>query len=142
MPWTKDGFFPAIFTTQDDELHKQLKNPIANLYSLSNVITLEKAVDDAMTVLFEELGRRFVASSRAFDLCEWLQYFAFEAMGTMTFSSRYGFLESGGDVGGMLDAIWKFMLIVGPVSAWGDILSISTIRTPFSVPGIIRIWKR
>lgn len=117
MPWTKDGFFPAIFTTQDDDLHKRLKNPIANLYSLSNVITLENAVDSAMTVLFKELDKRFVASSSVFDLCDWLQYFAFEAMGTMTFSSRYGFLESGKDVDGMLDAIWQFMLIVGPVSA-------------------------
>ncbi|KUI71294.1 Pisatin demethylase [Cytospora mali] len=122
MPWTKDGFFPAIFTTQNDDLHKRLKSPIANLYSLSNVITLEKAVDGAMAVLFGELDRRFVASSRVFDLCDWLQYFAFEAMGTMTFSSRYGFMESGGDVDGMIDAIWQFMLIVGPMTQvpWMD----------------------
>lgn len=116
MPWTKDGFFPAIFTTQDDDLHKRLKSPIANLYSLSNVITLEKAVDITISVFFEEMDRRFLASRQVFDLCEWLQYFAFEAMGTMTFSSRYGFLEAGTDVGGMIGAIWEFMLVVGPVS--------------------------
>ncbi|ROW06282.1 hypothetical protein VPNG_08055 [Cytospora leucostoma] len=122
MPWTKDGFFPAIFTTQDDDLHKRLKSPIANLYSLSNVITLEKAVNGAISVFFEELDRRFVASKQVFDLCDWLQYFAFEAMGTMTFSSRYGFLEAGMDVGGMIQAIWEFMLVVGPMTQvpWMD----------------------
>jgi len=35
----------------------------------------------------------------------------------MTFSKRYGFLDQGVDIGGMLEAIYTFMKTVAPVSA-------------------------
>lgn len=117
MVYTRKGNLPAIFNTQDENLHKQLKSPIASLYSLTNVVNFEKSIDEVMDILFEQLDKRFVSSRAVFDLADWLQYFAFEVMGTMTFSSRYGFLESGQDINGMLDAIWNFMLTVGPVSS-------------------------
>lgn len=119
MPWTKNGLLPAIFTTQDEGLHKQLKSPIASLYSLTNVVTFEKSVDEVLDLLFEQFDKRI---DKVVDLADWLQYFAFEFMGTITFSSRYGFLESGQDVNGMLGAIWNFMLTVGPMtqSPWLD----------------------
>jgi Cytochrome P450 len=116
MPYTKNGLLPAIFTTQDEKQHKQLKTPIASLYSLTNVVTFEEFVDDVLGILFQEFDKRYAGSQKPFDLGDWLQYFAFDVMGTMTFSSRYGFLETGTDVGGMLQAIWKFMLGVAPVS--------------------------
>jgi hypothetical protein len=118
MVYTKKGNLPAVFTTQDEALHKQLKSPIAPLYSLTNVVTLERFVDKVLGLLFQQLDRRFVHSQEVLDLGDWLQYFAFEVMGTMTFSSQYGFLEAGEDVNGMLDAIWQFMLTVGPVSIY------------------------
>jgi hypothetical protein len=116
MPYTKNGLLPAIFTTQDEKQHKQLKSPIAALYSLTNVVTFEEFVNDVLDILFQEFDKRYAGSQTSFDLGDWLQYFAFDVMGTMTFSSRYGFLETGTDVGGMLQAIWNFMLGVAPVS--------------------------
>jgi hypothetical protein len=116
MPYTKSGTLPAVFTTQDEKLHKQLRTPIAQLYSLSNAVTFESFVDEVLGVLFHQLDKRYVETKEPFGLGDWLQYFAFEVMGTMTFSSRYGFLETGRDVDGMLEAIWRFMLTVGPVS--------------------------
>jgi len=116
MPYTKKGSLPAIFTTQDEQLHKQLKTPIASLFNLSNAVTFECFVDEVLEVLFEQLNKRFVETENICDLGDWLQYFAFDVMGSMTFSSRYGFLESGNDVAGMIGSIWSFMLTVGPVS--------------------------
>lgn len=117
MPYTKGGALPAVFTTQDEQQHKTLKTPIASLYSLSNVITFEPFVDEVLGVLFKQLDERFVEPQATFDLGDWLQYFAFDVMGTMTFSKRYGFLETGADVNGLLRAIWDFMLTIGPVSS-------------------------
>lgn len=37
-------------------------------------------------------------------------------MGTLTFSKRYGFLDTGGDVKGMLSTIVEFMRTGAPVS--------------------------
>ncbi|OCL02955.1 putative cytochrome P450 oxidoreductase [Glonium stellatum] len=116
IPYTKGGSLPAVFTTQDEQLHKQLKIPIAPLYSLSNVVTFESFVDEVLQVLCHQLDKRFVESQATFDLGNWLQYFAFDLMGTMTFSKRYGLLETGTDINGMLGAIWEFMLTIAPMT--------------------------
>ena len=107
---------PAVFTTQDENLHKTLKTPVASLYSLTNVIRFEPFIDEEIGVLFEQLDKRFVKTQATFDLGDWIQYFAYEVMGTMTFSRRYGFLEQGKDGNGLLSSVWDFMLAVGPVS--------------------------
>ena len=117
MPYTKKGSLPAVFNTRDEKLHKQLKNPIAPLYSLSNIVTFEGFVEQVLDVLCRQLEERYVESGKTFDLGNWLQYFAFDVMGTLTFSKRYGFLERGQDVSGMLETIWQFMETTAPVSS-------------------------
>lgn len=117
MPYTrKGGALPAVFNTRDEELHKKIKSPIAPLFSLSNVLPLEGFVNETIQVMTEQLDKRFVESQATFDLADWLQYFAFDVMGTLTFSKRYGFLEQGRDVNGMLSTIWTYMKTAAPVS--------------------------
>lgn len=105
----------AVFNTQDEDMHKHIKSPIAPLFSLSNVVNFEGLVEEVLLCLSEQLNRRFVGTGDEFDLGEWLQYFAFDVMGTMSFSQRYGFLEQGHDVKGMLEAIFGFMKTAAPV---------------------------
>nr|API82663.1 putative P450 monooxygenase and putative metallo-beta-lactamase superfamily II [Penicillium roqueforti] len=109
---SRPGFpkMPAVFNSQDEDLHKRLRSPIAPLYSMTNVVKLESFVDQTLAVLLEQLDGRFLGSNDVpFDLGSWLQYFAFDSMGTLTFSRRYGFLEQGRDMNGILGEIWKFM---------------------------------
>lgn len=106
----------------DETVHKQIKSPIAPLFSLSNVLTLEPFVDSTLKVLFEQLDARFVQSQATFDLADWLQYFAFDVMGTLTLSKRYGFLEEGRDVNNMLVSIWDYMKAAAPVSLRSEAL--------------------
>lgn len=116
MPYTKKGgALPAVFNTRDEELHKRIKSPIAPLFSLSNVLRLEEFVDEAIRVMIQQLDERFAETGKSFDLTDWLQYFAFDVMGTLTFSKRYGFLEQGGDVHEMLATIWNYMKTAAPV---------------------------
>ena len=120
MPYTrKGGALPAVFNTRDEKLHKQIKNPIAPLFSLSNVITYEPFVDKVLAVMIEQLDKRCANTREPFDFGLWLQFFAFDVMGTLTFSKRYGFLETGRDVNGMLKTIWTYMTTAAPVSQVG-----------------------
>ncbi|KAK6079051.1 cytochrome p450 [Seiridium cupressi] len=105
----------AVFNSQDEKLHKQIKSPIAPLFSLSSASKLEDLIDNVLAVLKRELDSRFAGTGKVFDLGDWCQYFAFDVMGTMTFSKRYGFVDEGRDVSGMLDAIQKFMRTVAPI---------------------------
>ena len=107
-----------MFNTRDEKLHKQLKSPIAPLFSLSNAVTFESFIDEVLEVLCKQIDQRYIVSQEVVDLGNWLQYFAFDVMGTMTFSNRYGFLEQGQDVGGMLETIWQYMRTTAPVSSW------------------------
>lgn len=123
MPFSKAGSaLPVVFNTRDEVLHKQLKNPIAPMYSLSNTVTHEGFVNQVLQVLFQQLDQRYASSHRTFDLGNWLQYFAFDVMGTLTFSKRYGFLEQGRDVNGMLETIWNYMTDAAPFTQipWFD----------------------
>lgn len=108
---------PTIFATQDEELHRLLKRPIASIYSMSNLVSFESYVDTTMTVLLQEFDCRFVATQEVCDLGKWLQMFAFDVMGEITFSKRLGFLESGDDVSGLMDQIWQYFKKSAPVSA-------------------------
>lgn len=47
----------------------------------------------------------FAINNRQVDLGTWLQYFAFDVVGEVTFASKLGFLEQGKDVDGMMKAI-------------------------------------
>ncbi|KAK8115338.1 hypothetical protein PG999_007407 [Apiospora kogelbergensis] len=123
MPYTrKGGALPAVFNTRDETLHRQIKTPIAPLFSMSNTLPLESFVDRTIKVMTDQLDERFIDSQATFDLANWLQYFAFDVMGTLTFSKRYGFLEQGRDVGQMLSTIWDYMKTAAPMTQipWFD----------------------
>ncbi|KAE8348957.1 cytochrome P450 [Aspergillus coremiiformis] len=125
MPYTRKGrSLPLVFNTRDEALHRRLKSPIAHLYSLSNILTFERFVDEVLEILFRQFDERFVPDQVVFDLGSWLQYFAFDVMGTMSFSRRYGFLEKGRDDTGLLPAIWAFMRAAAPVTQmpWVDLV--------------------
>ncbi|KAL9617507.1 MAG: hypothetical protein Q9160_007718 [Pyrenula sp. 1 TL-2023] len=116
-PYTRgSGALHLVFNTTEEGLHKQMKTPIASLYSVSSTASVEGLVDDVLKCLSDNFDRRFVKNSEVFDLGKWLQYFAFDVMGTMTFSKRYGFLDEGKDVRGMLGAIIDFMRQVAPMT--------------------------
>lgn len=115
-PYTPSGALPAVFSSRDEEVHRRLRGPIASLYSMSKVLPLEVFVDRTIDVLVRQLDGRFAGPGETFDLASWLQFFAFDVMGTLTFSKRYGFLEKGMDVHGMLDTIWRFLKGAAPVS--------------------------
>ncbi|KAF3771152.1 cytochrome P450 [Cryphonectria parasitica EP155] len=118
MPYIKGGAMPAVFTTQDEAMHKKLRTPISSLYSTSHLLTFEPFVDDVTGIFFEQLDRRFAKTGAPLDIGRWLQFWAYDLMGTMTFSKRYGFLETGEDINGLMAGAWDFNLSIGPMTQW------------------------
>ncbi|KAL2802293.1 cytochrome P450 [Aspergillus granulosus] len=115
-PYTPStGALPVVFNTQDEKLHKKLRGPIASLYAMTNVMKLEPLMDQTLGAFFAQLEQRFVGPRAEFDLSSWLRFFAFEVMGAVSFSNKYGFLENGRDVNGLLGGIWGFMKAAAPM---------------------------
>lgn len=113
---------PTIFATQDEILHRTLKKPIAGIYSMSNLLSFEPYVDSTISFFFQQLDKLFAETGAVCDLGRWLQMFAFDVMGEITFSKRLGFLETGEDVNGIMGNIWKFFKKTSPITqiTWVD----------------------
>ncbi|GIJ88500.1 hypothetical protein Asppvi_007424 [Aspergillus pseudoviridinutans] len=109
-PYTRSGgALHAVFNTTEEHILKQIKTPIAPLFSISSTTTFEPLVDEVLQCIRAKFEEKFTETQRIIDMGQWLQFFAFDVMGTMTFSKRYGFLDEGKDVGGMLSTIVDFM---------------------------------
>lgn len=62
----------------------------------------------------QKLDAKYAQNDHIIQLSSWVQYFAFDVMGTLSFSKRYGFLDEGADVGNMLSNIKTFMRVAAP----------------------------
>ncbi|OQE14085.1 hypothetical protein PENSTE_c039G08490 [Penicillium steckii] len=114
--FTKTAFFPLqsiswnkrpqmnLFSTRDEHFHRLQKRSVANSYSMTSILELESAVDSCSETLISQL-RKFADRKTPVDLGAWLQYYAFDVVGELTFAKKLGFLEGGQDVDGMMEAI-------------------------------------
>jgi cytochrome P450 len=114
--YTKTGFYPIqciswkkqpemnLFSTRDPDEHRVAKRKVGAAYSLPNLLQSEAAIDSCIQLFISRL-EELTANGPAIDLGAWLQYFAFDVVGEVTFASKLGFLERGTDVDGMMKAI-------------------------------------
>lgn len=116
----------GIFNTQDASLHSALRRPIANIYSMSNLVEFEPYVDSTIRVLLKQLEEAKPGPDEAVDLGKWLQWFALDVMGEITFSRRLGFLDRAEDVDGIIQKV----LGLFKYASWVCTQSISPIPEP------------
>lgn len=113
-----------IFSTRDPQEHRDQKRKIASAYSLSNLLQSEDAIDGCSILFMDRLGE-FASKNKPVDLGAWLQYYAFDVVGEVTFAGKLGFLEQGKDVEGMMKAIegmLTYAALCGQVPEYHNIL--------------------
>lgn len=104
---SKGRVIQGLFNTQDDKLHRAMKKPYASMYSMSSLVEFEPYVDSTIAFFLDRLEEVQDKSGQPCDLGTWLQWFAFDVMGEITFSRRLGFLDQAEDVDGIMGSIWK-----------------------------------
>lgn len=93
-----------LFSDQDPHRHAFQRRKFANSYTMSSMVGYEGLVNDCMDLIaqrFSELAK----VGKTFDLAHWLQCYAFDVIGDITFANRFGFLDMGEDKGGVFQAI-------------------------------------
>jgi len=93
-----------LFSTRDEMFHREQKRPVANAYSMTSLLELEASIDSCTQIFLSQL-RKSADQKAPVDLGEWLQYYAFDVVGEITFAKKLGFLEEGRDIDGMIEAI-------------------------------------
>ncbi|KIW40987.1 uncharacterized protein PV06_06586 [Exophiala oligosperma] len=114
----------SLFMITNEDAHKAAKRPIAHAYAMTSLLDYEPFVDNTSTVLVERLTSLYADSDKVCDIGEWLQWYAFDVIGEMTMSRRFGFLEQGRDVGTIIKTLNKsgaYTAIVGQMP-WLDYL--------------------
>lgn len=113
----------SLVAVTDESAHAKMKRLVANAYALSTLIEFEPLVDSTTHVFLNTLQERFAtAGGKVVDLGQYLQFYAFDVMGELTFSRRLGFIESGVDVDDIMHSInanFEYISVIGQMP-WLD----------------------
>ncbi|USW57042.1 Putative cytochrome P450 [Septoria linicola] len=85
-----------LFAERSEKLHGEQRRLVSRPYSMDSLKLLEPYVDDAVRVFTNEMGKRV---GKVVDIGYWAQLFAFDVIGEVTFSKRFGFMDVGQDDG-------------------------------------------
>jgi len=113
----------VAMTNESD--HAKSKRQIAHAYSLSTLVEFEPLVDSTTEILLAHLDSHFAQRGESCDLGRWLQYYAFDVIGELTFSKRLGFIDTGEDVGSIIHSIGKnfeYFSVIGQMPWLDDCL--------------------
>jgi hypothetical protein len=119
---TKEGhFMQGMFNTTDEKYHAKLRRAVSNAYALSTLVQFEPFVDSTTTALLQQLSERFADrddndSTGICNLGEWLQFYAFDVIGELTYSERLGFVDKGVDVDNIISNLESFLRYAAIVS--------------------------
>ncbi|TVY68046.1 Cytochrome P450 monooxygenase [Fusarium oxysporum f. sp. cubense] len=126
--YTKSDFYPVqqtinksgkrlitLFTSQDEKFHSQLRRSVSNAYAMSTLVQFEPFVDSTTTEFFKQLDQRYANQNDILDFGTWLQYYAFDVIGELTYSKRLGFVDHGKDVDNIIGNLEWLLNYAAPV---------------------------
>ncbi|ETI22722.1 hypothetical protein G647_06798 [Cladophialophora carrionii CBS 160.54] len=112
-PFYQGKVMPSVFTERDSDVHRNLKRPVAQLFSMTNMRNYEPYADQCTGIFIEAMRD---LEGQPIDLGAWVQWYAFDVIACMTFQRRFGFLEQRRDVDRMvgdLDSVLHYVKIIG-----------------------------
>ena len=79
---------------------------------MSTLVQFEPLVDSTSTEFLKQLSQRYADRSDESGICDfgaWLQYYAFDVIGELTYSKRLGFVDGGVDVDNIIGSLEWFL---------------------------------
>lgn len=78
---TEDGtVLENISSTRSEEVHRNLRRPVAHAYALSTLVEYVPLVDSTSIVFMKQMEERFASTGQECPLSRWLQMYAFDVM--------------------------------------------------------------
>lgn len=109
----------SLFTDQDIKRHSENRRQYQSTYTMSSLVSYESYVDECADLFSQRLNE--VAHAGIFaDMGHWLQCYAFDVIGLITYSKRLGFLDAGDDISGVMAALEDHLkyATLGGIYAW------------------------
>ncbi|KAI4599462.1 hypothetical protein KJ359_001904 [Pestalotiopsis sp. 9143b] len=124
--WKSPGTW-TMFSDQNVRRHAANRRLLQNTYSMSSLVTYEPYVDECADLIGQRLAEMTHGAGVEFDLRHWLQCYAFDVIGSITYSRRLGFLDRGDDVEGVMGAI-------GDMMAYASLAGVYAFVHPYLFP--------
>lgn len=124
---TKSDFYPvqqavakgvrlqSLFSTKDEGYHARYRRCVNGAFSMSSLVGYEPLVDSTTDAFIEQTEKRYCDTGKTCNFSRWLQFFAFDVIGEITWSKRIGFVEKDHDVDGIVKFIGDFLSYAAPV---------------------------
>jgi cytochrome P450 len=124
MSTSKGELLPSLFSTRDEAYHANLRRSVNNAFSMSSLVQYEPMVDETTELFLDQTDRLYASTGNVCDFARWLQYFAFDVIGSITYSKRHGFIEENEDIDGIIAQLANTFDYAGPVGQmpWLDML--------------------
>ncbi|KAK5107477.1 hypothetical protein LTR62_001095 [Meristemomyces frigidus] len=111
----KGARLPSLFSTTDEDFHAKYRRCVNSAFAMSSLVGYEPLVDSTTDAFIEQTEVRYAGTGRVCDFARWLQFFAFDVVGELTWSKRIGFVERDEDVDGIVKFIGDFLSYAGPI---------------------------
>ncbi|KAI0128207.1 cytochrome P450 [Hypoxylon sp. NC0597] len=105
--WSNPGTW-NLFAERNTQMHAQQRRQYQNAYSMSSLIEYEPFVDECANLFSQRLSE-LSQSGLPVNMGHWMQCYAFDVIGCITYSKRLGFLDQGEDIGGIIAALENFL---------------------------------
>lgn len=109
----------SLFSTTDNDFHAQFRRCVNGAFAMSQLVQYEPFVDSTTKLFLKRTEALFAGNETGCDLTRWLQFYAFDVIGEITYTKRHGFIEKNEDIEGIVDYLGKLFLYVAPVSGGG-----------------------
>ncbi|OBT66739.1 hypothetical protein VE03_04087 [Pseudogymnoascus sp. 23342-1-I1] len=106
---------PSLFSTTDESFHASLRRAVNSAFSMSTLVQYEPFVDSTTAIFLSQTDKVYAAPGAICDFARWLQFYAFDVIGNMTYSERHGFLERNEDIEGIIAYLAKLFSYVAPI---------------------------
>lgn len=134
----------TLFPDRDMKRHAETRKRFQAMYSMSSLVNYEGYVDDCAEIFGKRLSE-FAARGETIDMAHWLQCYAFDVIGDITYSQRFGFLDAGEDIAGLLKAlhgVLRYGALVGIYAQWHPFIFSISSRLGFGgAPGRTYLMK-
>ncbi|KAK0739073.1 cytochrome P450 [Apiosordaria backusii] len=111
----KGHSLPSLFSTTDNDFHMQFRRCVNGAFAMSQLVQYEPFVDNTTKLFLKQTEKLYIDNPKACDFTQWLQFYAFDVIGEITYSKRHGFIERNEDVDGIVAYLTKLFLYVAPI---------------------------
>ncbi|KAG9191208.1 hypothetical protein G6011_09296 [Alternaria panax] len=95
----------SLFSTTDEDFHAKYRRCVNNAFAMSSLVNYEPLVTSTLTNWLDKTEDMFAKTGRSCNFNQWLQFFAFDVIGELTWSKRLGFIEGNKDVDNIIGAL-------------------------------------